>query len=67
MTELKRVGKVCQRYRKNVLRMTLVDVGKRLGYSASNISAFENGYSNNAIILLWYMSKGVTLDMLIRG
>lgn len=67
MSELKRVGKVCQKYRKNVLRMSLKDVGKRLGYSGSNISAFENGYSNNAIILLWYMSKGVTIDMIMRG
>ena len=66
-SELSRIGDTCRRYRKYVLKMTVREVAEKIGYSANNIYSFEGGYINNALILLWYMSKGLTYDMLTKG
>lgn len=66
-TELYKIGNTCKRFRKYILKMTARQVAERIGYSPNNIYSFENGYINNAIILLWYMSMGLTYDMLSRG
>lgn len=59
------IGKRCKEYRteKGYYQM---DVANDTGYSIENISAFENGRNDNARILLWYFSQGMTYDYL-RG
>lgn len=66
-TELNKIGDTCRRYRKYILKMTAREVAEKIGYSPNNIYSFEGGYINNAIILLWYMSKGLTYDMISKG
>ena len=66
-SQLSRIGDTCRRYRKYILKMTVRDVAEKLGYSPNSIYSFEAGYVNNAIILLWYMSRGLTYDMITKG
>ena len=56
--DLKYIGKVCKHFRKSI-NVTQEKMGKEIGYTASNISSFETGRSNNAIILAWYMINGL--------
>ena len=60
---LKEVGQKCKNFRieKGYYQ---TDVARDLGYSLENISSFENGRNDNAIILLWYIKHGMTLEML---
>lgn len=58
MTDLKTVGRKCQRLRKS-LNIRQSQVAKEIGYTPKSISAFENGRVNNAIILLWYINHGL--------
>ena len=55
----KKCGKICARFRSDVLLMTQENVALELDYSQENISAFENGRNNNFLILEWYVKKGL--------
>ena len=65
MYDLKALGRHCK-----ILRRTLdikqTQVAIETGYSIKTISAFENGHTNNALILLWYLNHGLNRDI-IRG
>ena len=54
------IGKACQRYRKNIGK-TQREVAEATHYSVENISAFENGRTNNFRILLWYVANGLNV------
>ncbi len=60
MTDLTKIGKKCRNFRKSI-RKTQKDVANELNYSVASVSAFERGCNNNAIILLWYIEKGVKM------
>ena len=64
---LEYVGSRCRRYRKRVLKTDLREVADTLGYSRENVSAFENGRNDNCMVLLWYLSKGMTYSQVIGG
>lgn len=52
------LGEYCRmtRMKKGLLQL---DVAKTIGCSQQNISCFERGENNNAIILLWYIKNGL--------
>lgn len=54
------IGKACQRYRKNIGK-TQREAANDTHYSVENISAFENGRTNNFRILLWYVAQGLNV------
>lgn len=54
---LKQIGKECRDIRINY-GYTQEQVAKELGENVNNISCFERGESNSAIILLWYIGHG---------
>lgn len=62
---LKEIGKLCANYRRS-LNVTQQQVADFLGYSAENISSFENGRNDNFEILLWYIYKGIDINLLIN-
>ena len=63
---LREMGQRCKQFRvEHSFYQT--DVAFETGYSAENISAFENGRNDNARILLWYFAHGMTVDHLIEG
>ena len=55
---MKIVGAACRACRIR-LNMTQKAVAEKIGVSKELISAFENGRTNNAVILLWYLEHGV--------
>ena len=57
-TKLKEIGQKCKEFRKNI-GVSQRDVARDLCYTSENISAFENGRNDNAIILLWYIKNGL--------
>ena len=59
------IGHRCSNYRKRVLKCHQSDVARDTGFSVGNVSAFETGRNDNSIILLWYMSHGMTLSQLM--
>ena len=61
------IGARCRRFRRNVLKIELRDVANTVGYSRENISAFESGRNDNSLILLWYLSQGLTYEQLTGG
>lgn len=61
------IGHRCKRYRKRILKCTQEDISKETGFSIGNISAFETGRNDSALILLWYLSHGMTIDNVIGG
>lgn len=61
------LGHKCALYRKKILKCTQIDVAKDTGFTVSNVSAFETGRNDSSIILLWYLSHGLTLEQLIGG
>lgn len=67
MIDMSVIGARCRRFRRDVLKIELKDVAKTVGYSRENISAFESGRNDNSLILLWYLSKGMTYDQLTGG
>lgn len=67
MLDMVYIGGKCRLYRKRVLKTELREVANALGYSRENISAFESGRNANCLILLWYMSKGMTFEQVIGG
>ena len=61
------VGRRCGLYRKLVLKCRQVDVANETGFTVSNVSAFETGRNDSSLILLWYLSHGLTLGQLLGG
>ena len=58
------VGQMCKRLRENQ-GVKQSQVARETGYSEQNISSFETGRTNNMIILLWYVDRGL-FDMVNR-
>lgn len=54
----KEIGKACREWRMLHSPYTLNDISKATGYSNQNISAFEHGRNNSAVLLLWYVANG---------
>lgn len=52
------VGQMCKRLRENQ-GIKQSQVARETGYSEQNISSFETGRTNNMIILLWYVDRGL--------
>lgn len=65
MYDIKALGIQCKRLRRT-LDIKQSQVAIETGYSQKSISAFENGRTNNALILLWYINHGLNRDI-IRG
>lgn len=61
------LGHKCALYRKKILKCTQIEVAKDTGFTVSNVSAFETGRNDSSLILLWYLSHGLTLEQLIGG
>lgn len=57
----------CQNFRKSKTNYSQPMVAKELGFSVENISSFENSRNDNYYILLWYLSKGMTITELFEG
>lgn len=51
------IGQQCRTLRKK-LGLKQSDVAVEIGCSKENISAFECGRNNNALILAWYIAHG---------
>lgn len=61
----KEIGHHCQVFRKgHGIRQS--KIADELGYTISNISAFECGHNDNSVILSWYLLHGMSVDEL-RG
>lgn len=50
---LEQITDICKRARR-AHGMTQLDVANDTGYSVTNISEFERGRNNNALLLSWY-------------
>lgn len=55
----KTCGKLCGKYRREILKMTQLEVGESIGYSKENIASFEQGRNDNNIIFMWYVQHGI--------
>lgn len=66
MVTLVDVGKACRRVRQSK-HMSQKQVAKATGYNDRTISQFERGYSNNALILIWYITNGLELGGVNNG
>jgi transcriptional regulator with XRE-family HTH domain len=66
MVTLVDVGKACRKIRQSK-HMSQKQVAKATGYNDRTISQFERGYSNNALILIWYITNGLELGGLNYG
>ena len=55
---IKELGEKCRRFR--IMKSYLQSqVAQEVGCSKENVSAFENGRNDSAIIFLWYIRKGL--------
>ena len=61
------LGHKCALYRKKILKCTQMDVARETGFTVSNVSAFETGRNDSSLILLWYLTHGLTLEQLTGG
>ena len=59
--DLRKLGMKCAEFRRSK-GYTQLQVAYQLGYTESNISAFENGRTNNLFIFFWYLSQGMQID-----
>lgn len=50
---LKNIGEAC-RERRHLLRLKMVDVSEQTGYSIAQISKFERGLTDSAVMLSMY-------------
>ena len=66
IVDSRKVGRLCKSFRKNFTNYRQIDVGLDLGYSQENIASYEQGRNNNFTILLWYISKGLDIDALLK-
>ena len=58
---LKEIGLMCQEYRK-AMGVYQKEIAQDLGCTTQNISAFERGENNNALIYAWYVHHGLYDD-----
>lgn len=63
IVNLRTMGSRCKTYRVGQGYKQL-DIARDTGYSIENISAFECGRNDNARILLWYLTHGMTVNFL---
>ena len=61
MLTLRKIGKICQRFRREQ-GYNQTRVAADTGYTAENISAFENGRNDNGKILMWYVLHGMSAE-----
>ena len=66
MVCLKDIGKACGDYRRKK-HLTQKYVASKTGYNDRTVSLFERGGSNNAIILLWYITDGFDVGGVMSG
>lgn len=66
MIDLKTIGARCKEYRLT-LGVLQYKVAQDTGYSMENVSSFETGRNDNARILLWYFTHGMSIDYLMNG
>ena len=59
---LKIVGNICKEFRRKRLGITQKEVARENGYSVENVSSFENGRTNNALLFVWYFLNGLDID-----
>ena len=60
------LGCICRAYRIEQLQMTQRQVAKDTGYTLSNVNKFELGRSSSVVLLLYYLSKGLPLDEVLK-
>lgn len=58
MNKLKEIGEHCKKFRV-FLGYKQSNVAYETGYSKENVSSFECGRNNNAIIYNWYVEHGL--------
>ena len=56
----KEMGAKCAEFRKTI-DVKQSEIASDLNVSVETISAFENGRTNNARVLMWYIEHGMTL------
>ena len=56
------IGSICKEFRRKKLGITQKEVAKENGYSVENVSSFENGRTNNALLFVWYFLNGLDID-----
>ena len=56
----KEIGAKCAEFRKTI-DVKQSEIASDLNVSVETISAFENGRTNNARVLVWYIEHGMTL------
>lgn len=56
----KEMGTKCAEFRKTI-DVKQSEIASDLNVSVETISAFENGRTNNARVLMWYIEHGMTL------
>lgn len=56
----KEIGAMCAEFRKTI-DVKQGEIASELNVSVETISAFENGRTNNARVLMWYIEHGMTL------
>lgn len=59
---LESLGELCRLVRTH-RGYTQQDVAEALGTTNQNISAFEKGLNNSAVILLWYVRHGLVEEL----
>lgn len=55
------MGHSCRAWRMS-MGYTQKQVADETGYTENTISLFEHGETNNAIVLLWYLTHGFNVD-----
>lgn len=66
MIELKKLGKICQRYRQEQ-GVAQTKVAFDTNYSKENVSAFECGKNDNVQLFLWYVYHGLKKEHIFNG
>lgn len=61
MITLEQIGAFCRVIREK-MGLLQKDVAQEIGCSKENISAFETGRNNNALILFWYVEHGLMIN-----
>lgn len=56
--DFKQIASRCKQFRQS-LGITQSSIAKDLKMGVANISAFENGKNNNAVIYNWYIERGL--------
>ena len=54
---LKYIGTSCKRWRQS-MGLSVTQICAETCYTASSVSYFENGNSNNAVLFFWYLARG---------